>query len=294
MSGGQRGGRSGRKSSSASQGGREGRGRRAPGGPPPRVPMAATSLPEPGRCLPRRGQPASAGAGCPGCLPPARQAVPGEGRVKGEEDRRGPPAPRKEEGDAAEPGPAPPAGSAGRGGGAEAGRAALRRKLQPPARRLPPAHLSGEGGRGAGERPPLSPAPQLCPGPTFSGTSQAGSAPAAARPLPPRASPPEQPPAIAELRFPYADFSPFRVFAPSRVFLHFCQFFPSLLSDFYLTSAKFLPQFFCRLPPPPPQQIFPLSVKVGMREELFPRAISSPEGSSRWPWQCTQQCTSPP
>lgn len=251
--------------------------------------------------------------------PPARQAAPEEGK-------KGPIPPPQTRGGcgrlrAAEPRAAPPAGSAGRGGGRGRGRAGRVRPQAAAVRRLPAAHLSGEGGRGAGERPPLLPAPQLCPGRTFWGTSQAESAFGAARP--PSRRPP-RPPGRRPLRSPEASPAhggtpglrerglpthppsqscgfPLLISLPSvRVFPQFCQIFTSVLSDLSLSS-----DFHPSSTPTPPNAAFPLSVRASGHEgrtllkNHHPSSLWGGWGwlhqGFGWLWQCwLPEFTSPP
>lgn len=230
MSGGQRGGRSGRKPSGCGGTGGEGR----PGGL--RFPMAATGLPQPAPSRAGRGEPASAALRCAASRSPGAAPV----RRDGERRKRGGPAGRER--------------WAGSGSASPALLHALFHALPPSARRLTAAHLSGEGGREPGSALPF-PRPPALPGCTFSGSSRAGSASARAllpsptglRP-PGRHEAPRRPPAIPELCFDRADL-PHPVIPHGWVFLHFCQMVSSLLSGFYLTI--FTPSHH------PPRRFFP-------------------------------------
>lgn len=304
MSGGQRGGRSGRKCSSAAR--RRGReGERRPGGPP-WVPIAATSLPEPGLSLLRGGEPAPAGPGlprppslhpAPAPCPPAAAARP-SGGPRGREERADPPAPdprgmRPFTCGGAQGGPAGRERWARRGTGpGPGGPRSSTGCRRPPARPPPPGgpfiRRGWEGSRGA---PSPSPGPPALPRPHilrhFAGGERVWCRPPALSP------PPPAPPAVAPWGVPRQ--APHTAVPPAfgrgaspptrhhRAAVSLC-WFPSLLSEFSLSSVRFLPQFcqtfpsvliFIPLPPPHlPTQLFPsVSGRVGMREELFSKTI---------------------
>lgn len=149
MSGGQRGGRSGRKPSGCGGTGGEGR----PGGL--RFPMAATGLPQPAPSRAGRGEPASAALRCAAAPHPAPR--PSEGTGSGENAA------------------APPAESAGRGAAARAPRCSTRcstRCRRPPAasrRHIYPERVGGS--RGA---PSPFPGPRLCPAVRFQALLEPG------------------------------------------------------------------------------------------------------------------------
>lgn len=152
MSGGQRGGRSGRKPSGCGGTGGEGR----PGGL--RFPMAATGLPQPAPSRAGRGEPASAALRCAAAPHPAPR--PSEGTGSGENAA------------------APPAESAGRGAAARAPRAprcstrCSTRCRRPPAasrRHIYPERVGGS--RGA---PSPFPGPRLCPAVRFQALLEPG------------------------------------------------------------------------------------------------------------------------
>lgn len=136
MSGGQRGGRSGRKPSGCGGTGGEGR----PGGL--RFPMAATGLPQPAPSRAGRGEPASAALRCAALLPLTRRRARQKGRGA-EKTRR----PRRQR---------------ALGGERQREPRAAPRAVPRAAAVRPPPHggtFIRRGWEGAGERPPLSPAP---------------------------------------------------------------------------------------------------------------------------------------
>lgn len=224
-----------------------GKGKGARGAPPAsRPPLPACRSP-----MLRGAAPASDGPGCPGRLPstgpgPARPAAPALRRSQGREAKLDPPA--QPHGDAAEYARQRPGrprrqgalGAAGDGMGTGWGRDrdAPRSSTACAARRLPAAHLSGEGGREPGSALPFPRPPSSVPAARSRALPRHGarSAPPA-RPLPPEGT--GQPPRAAGGRGVSPHTSPWAVAALCsfphccRVFPHCCRVFPQLCSIFH-------------------------------------------------------------
>lgn len=283
---------------------REGRGKET-GGPPlspdrRHQPAGARAEPAAGR----RASTSRTGATPAAFPPPGPRALPARRRRppvrrpprKGRKGRSPRPRPA---GDAAvyvrrSPGRPRRQGALGAAGdGAGAGRAAFVHRLPPSARppaasRRPiyPERVGGEPGSAL----PFSRPPSSAPAAHFEALRRRR-----ARLVPPArplAAPPA-PPAVAPWGVPRQ--APHTAVPPAfgrgaspptrhhRAAVSLC-WFPSLLSEFSLSSVRFLPQFcqtfpsvliFIPLPPPHlPTQLFPsVSGRVGMREELFSKTI---------------------